>query len=291
MSTKSTEMVYPAWLNRNEYPFKSNFINLPVGNMHYVDQGKGDPIVMVHGNPGWSFEFRMLIKELSATNRCIAPDHIGFGLSDKPADWDYLPEHHAQNLEMFLDQLNLKNVTLVFNDWGGPIALSYAIKYPEKVKKIVILNTWLWSVEKESHFRKFSNMMGKGIGKFLIKYFNIFGKMVVKKAVGDKTKLTKEIHRHYYVHLEKPSQRKGCYVFPREIIGSSKWLDGLWQQRARLNSIPVSIVWGMKDIAFREKELLIWMNYFPKAKVTKLEHVGHYPQEEAPDVVIAALKA
>ena len=88
------------WLDRNEYPFKSNYFNLPLGKMHYVDQGEGIPIVFVHGKPGWSFEFRKSIKELSKTNRCIANDHIGFGLSDKPYEWNYLPQNHAKNFNL-----------------------------------------------------------------------------------------------------------------------------------------------------------------------------------------------
>ena len=99
---------YPSWLDRNEYPFKSHYFKLPVGKMHYLDEGEGDPIVMVHGNPGWSFEFRGIVKEMSKTNRCIVADHIGFGLSDKPFEWGYLPEGHAKNFELFMNHLNLE---------------------------------------------------------------------------------------------------------------------------------------------------------------------------------------
>ena len=281
---------YPKWLDRIEYPFESHYAELPIGKMHYVDEGNGDPIVMVHGNPGWSFEFRNVIKELSKTLRCIAPDHIGFGLSDKPYEWDYLPKSHAKNFEIFMDSLNLKNITLVVNDWGGPIGLSYAIKHPEKIKKLVILNTWMWSVENDPYYQKFSKMMGGGFGRFMIKNFNVFGKMVVKKAVGDKKKLKKKIHKHYYDHLESKKDRKGCYTFPKEIIGSSKWLDSLWQQREKINSIPTTIIWGMKDIAFREQELNYWIKHWNNPEVIKLQEVGHFPQEEAPEKLINELK-
>lgn len=287
---KAQEISNPKWLDKTEYPFNNHYFNVGPGKMHYVDEGTGDPIVMIHGNPGWSFEFRNIIKELSKTNRCIAPDHIGFGLSDKPSNWDYLPIHQAENLEKLLDSLNLTNITLIVNDWGGPTGLSYAIKHPEKIKKIIILNTWLWSVENDPHFKKFSKMMGGSIGSFMIKYFNIFGKMVVKKAVGDKSKLTKKIHQHYYKHLEKPSQRKGCYIFPKEIIGSSIWLDSLWKQKDKINNIPTTFLWGMKDIAFKEKELAYWLANWKNSKVIKLDNVGHYPQEEAPEELIQELK-
>jgi len=280
----------PKWLDREEYAFESNYFQLPMGKMHYLDEGKGEPIVMIHGNPGWSFEYRNIVKEMSKTHRCIVTDHIGFGLSDKPYDWDYMPENHANNLELFLDSLNLENITLVVNDWGGPIGLSYAIKHPEKIKKIVIMNTWMWSVENDPYYQKFSGMMGGGFGRFMIKNFNIFGKMVVKKAVGNKKKLKKHIHKHYYKHLETKKDRKGCYVFPKQIIGSSKWLDSLWIKRDKINTIPTTIIWGMKDIAFREQELNYWVEHWNKPKVIKLQEIGHFPQEEAPEKVIEELK-
>lgn len=290
MDLSAQNIIYPKWLDRIEYPFESHYVKLPTGKMHYVDEGKGDPIVMVHGNPGWSFEFRNVIKEMSKTHRCIAPDHIGFGLSDKPFEWDYLPKNHAKNFEIFMDSLNLENITLIVNDWGGPIGLSYALKYPEKIKKLVILNTWMWSVENDPYYQKFSKIMGGSFGKFMIKNFNIFGKMVVKKAVGDKKKLKKKIHKHYYKHLERKKDRRGCYTFPKEIIGSSKWLEGLWQQREKINSIPTTIIWGMKDIAFREQELNYWIENWNNPKVIKLQEIGHFPQEEASEKMIEELK-
>lgn len=290
MNSSAQKINYPNWLNRKEYSFQSNFFQLPVGKMHYIDEGDGSPIVMVHGNPGWSFEFRKIIKSLSKTNRCIVADHIGFGLSEKPDDWDYLPKNHATNFELFINSLNLSNITLVVSDWGGPIGLSYAIKYPQKIKKLVLLNTWMWSVANDPYYQKFSSIMGGKFGRFMIKNFNFFGKIVVKKAVGDKKKLKKDIHKHYYKHLETKKDRKGCYIFPKQIIESNEWLDSLWQQREKINSIPTTIIWGMKDIAFREQELNHWIKHWNNPKVIKLEEVGHFPQEEAPSKVIEELK-
>jgi len=291
MKQENTPSVnYPKWLDRKEYPFTSHYFQAPVGRMHYVDEGQGDPIVMVHGNPSWSFEFRKIISEMSKTNRCIAVDHIGFGLSDKPYEFDYLPIHQAENFELFMDSLNLENITLVFNDWGGPIGLAYAIKHPEKIKKLIILNTYLWSVENDPYFQKFSGLMGGALGRFLIKNINMFAKYFLPQVVGNKKAFTKSVHKHYYKHLATKKDRKGCYVFPREVVGSGKWLDSLWEQREKINSIPTTFVWGMKDMAFREKELNYWLANWNNPKVIRLEKVGHYPQEEAPDEVIKALR-
>lgn len=287
---KNKEINYPDWLDRKEYPFDSHFIDLPVGRMHYLDEGEGEPIVMIHGNPGWSFEYRKIIPELSKMHRCIAPDHIGFGLSDKPQNFDYTPESQAKNFEIFMNDLDLDKITMTFNDWGGPIGLNYAIKHPDRIKKLVIMNTWLWSVKDDWYYQAFSGMMGGVIGRFLIKHYNIFGKMVVKKAVGDYSKMSKNIHEHYYKHMETPEERKGCYTFPKHIIASSVWLESLWEQRDKINSIPTTLVWGMKDIAFREKELNYWIKNWNDPKVIRLEESGHYPQEESPADVIDALK-
>jgi haloalkane dehalogenase len=251
--------------------------------MHYVDEGKGNPIVFVHGNPAWSFLFRKLISSLSRKYRCIAPDHIGFGLSDKPSHWSYLPVEHARNMERLLEHLKLKNMTLVVNDWGGPIGLSYAISHPEKIDNIILTNTWLWPVSREWYYVVFSSFMGGVVGRWLIRKFNFFAKSLVKMSFGDKSRLTPEIHRHYLNPLGKERDRKGCWVFPQEIIGSTPWLKTLWSKREVLKNKRVLIVWGMKDIAFREKELTKWMQAFPDANTIRFPDAGHFVAEEKGD--------
>lgn len=274
------------WLDKTQYPFESHYFDLPMGKMHFVDEGQGIPIVFVHGNPGWSFEYRKAIRELSKTSRCIANDHIGFGFSDKPLDWNYLPENHAENFERFVRHLNLNPFVLVVNDWGGPIGLSYAIKNPEKIKHVVITNTWMWSVKNDFYYKSFSAFAGGPIGRFLIKNFNFFGTVIIKQCVADK----KNFHPGIYRHLEKRNDRKGSWTFPKQIIASSDWLDSLWQKRHNLNTIPKTIIWGMKDIAFREKELNVWINEFNDARVLKLDNAGHYPHDEASELFIQELK-
>jgi haloalkane dehalogenase len=251
-----------------------------MGQLHYLDEGHGDPIVMVHGNPAWSFLYRHLIRGLSPDHRCIALDHIGFGLSDKPSGWSYRPEDHARNLQALIDHLGLRDITLVVQDWGGPIGLSYALEKPENVKSLVIMNTWMWPVDDDWYYRAFSGFMGGPLGRFLIKRFNFFVNGVMKVATGDRSKLSGAVHQHYVQPLATPAERKGCWVLPKEIIGSTGWLRRLWEQREKIAGKPVLILWGMKDIAFREKELQTWQETFPDAKVHRLEGVGHFVQEE-----------
>jgi haloalkane dehalogenase len=180
----------PPWLDRTEYPFALHTFQVPAGRLNYVDEGQGPPLVFVHGNPSWSFEFRHVIKQLSATRRCIAVDHLGFGLSDKPADFSYLPVDQAKNFSLFMESLDLHDVTLVVGDWGGPIGLSYALEHPERIRSLVITNTWLWSVKSDWYYQGFSGFMGGPIGRHLIRTRNFFADQVVKACFPDKRALT-----------------------------------------------------------------------------------------------------
>jgi haloalkane dehalogenase len=270
----------PIWLDKEQYPFESNFIETKFGRLHYIDEGKGDPIVFVHGNPSWSYEFRNAIKQLSQDFRCVAIDHLGFGLSDKPTDWSYVPEDHADNFEYFLGKLNLFDITIVCGDWGGPIGLSYAIKHPTRIKNLLITNTWAWSVKYSLYYQIFSKSVGGFIGRFLIKKRNFFARDIVKKVFGDKKKLTTKVHSHYMMPLNNPLERKGSWIFPKHIIKSSKWLNYLWNHMDVLKDKDVAIAWGMKDIAFRKKELKKWTVKFNKARVIKFHDAGHFVVEE-----------
>lgn len=280
----------PGWLDEKEYPFKSHFFSTPYGDMHYVDEGTGDPIVFVAGNPSWSFEARNVIKALSGRYRCIAVDHLGFGFSDKPLDYSYLPQDHAKNLEALLESLKLERITFVVGDWGGPIGLSYAIRHPEKVKSVVITNTFLWSVRNDLYYRAFSGFMGGPVGRWLIRRQNYFAQNIMYMAYGDKSKLTTHIHKHYLEQFPNPEERKGNWVFPAQIIGASDWLESLWNQRHVLNEKIAVIIWGGKDIAFREKELKTWTSAFPKAKVMRFPNSGHYIPEENPTELAEAIQ-
>ena len=291
IKTITAQRKLPAWFDSCMYHFQPHYFQSPAGAMHYIDQGEGQPVVFVHGNPGWSFEFRDVINCISIKRRCIAPDHIGFGLSDKPADWEYLPKQHAHNFLALMEQLDLKDVTLVVNDWGGPIGLSYALRHPGRVKRLVILNTWMWPVHDDWYYRIFSGVMGGAIGRFLTGNFNFFARVVVPMVYGKRRKLTREDHHFMRAPLASKAERKGSYVFPREIIGSSDWLAGLWAQREKLLDIPTAIIWGMKDIAFREKELRVWEETLRPEKVIRLDDVGHYPHDEAPEVLAEMLLA
>jgi haloalkane dehalogenase len=274
-----------SWIDRQAYPFTSRYLDLDVGRMHYIDEGSGPPILMVHGNPTWSFLYRHMITSLRPTYRCVAPDHIGFGLSDKPQGWTYHPADHARNLTRLVDQLDLRDLTLVMQDWGGPIGLSYALQHLPNVRRLIILNTWCWPVNRDPYYIAFSSVMGGSIGRFLIRRYNFFAGGVMRQWFGDQSRLTPQIHEHYLRPLARPEDRKGCMVFPKEIVGATPWLSELWAQRGKLQHLPALIVWGMKDMAFRRQELARWTALFPQAQVVQVASAGHFVQEEAPLVL------
>jgi len=278
------------WVDRAAYPFAPHYLGLEMGRLHYVDEGRGAPVVMVHGNPTWSFLYRDLIRALSPSYRCVAPDHIGFGLSDKPRDWTYLPQDHARNLAELIDTLGLEGITLVVQDWGGPIGLSYALAHPGRVARLVIMNTWMWPVDDDRYYVAFSRIMGGAVGRFLIRRANLFARVVMKRSYGDRRRLTPAVHQQYLKALATPDERTGCATLPGQIVGATPWLGGLWAERAALADKPALIVWGMKDIAFREKELERWREALPRAEVVRLDGVGHYVQDEAPAELAAAVQ-
>lgn len=277
------------WIDRWEYPFDSHYLEVPAGRLHYIDEGSGDPVVMLHGNPTWSFLYRRLIKTLRPQYRCIALDHIGFGLSSKPQDWPYDAESHTRNLTALIDTLQLKNITLVLQDWGGPIGMAYAVEYPENVARIVVMNTWAWPVSRDLHFRGFSTAMGGLVGRTLIRRFNLFARALLPLGFGNKEKLSGTAHEHYLRPLQHPQDRRGCEAFPKRIIADTPWLKRVWSRRSVLRGKPTLIIWGMKDMAFRSKELHRWQSAFPEAEVVRLESVGHFVPEEAPRAVAAAV--
>ena len=282
----------PDWVSDTMFPFESRFFETPSGHrMHYVDEGDGEPIVFLHGNPSWSFEFRHLIGALRSEYRCVAPDHVGFGLSGRSQDnQDHLPDAHARSFESLMEVLDLRDVTLFMSDWGGPIGLDFARRHPDRVKRIVIANTWCWPVNDDMHFRRFSFMMRSWVGQLMIKGFNCFVNKVVPKAVGDSSILTPEVMDHYRNAQPNWAARAACAAFPGHIIGSSEWLGSIWDKRDTFTEKPALLLWGLKDIAFRVKELERWKSALSNYEVREFDDCGHFLAEEAPERVIPDLR-
>jgi haloalkane dehalogenase len=290
----------PSWLDRAAYPFKHRWLELTGGRrMHYIDEGEGEALLFVHGTPTWSFEWRHLVRELSKEYRCIAPDLVGMGLSDRPSDFAYTPEAHAQSLIEFARRLSeptgegrkpLDRFTLVLHDYGGPIGLPILFQSPARVNGVVLINTWAWSFEDDAFMAGRGRMVKGALGRFMYRWLNAPLRLLTPSVFADRKKLTREIHAQYLaVFPDRHSRGQVLWPFARAILGSSAFYDGLWRQLAVLRQKPVLIVWGMKDDAFRPYMLERWCTALPEARVLELP-VGHWPHEEAPQPIVSALR-
>lgn len=276
----------PNWLNKNEYPFKSNYINIDGNNLHYIDEGSGEVILFVHGTPDWSFTYRNMVKHFSKKFRCIAADNLGYGLSDKPESAVFTPEAHSTRLKKFIEKLKLKNINLVVHDFGGPIGLGYALNHPENIKSIVIFNTWMWSLQDEKHFEAPGKIFGGWLGKFFYTRLNFSVRVIMKASFGNKKKLTPELHHQYIKAQGSPKERIAAFACVNALIGSSDFYNSLWEKRELLLQKPVLLLWGMKD-EFLKTSLLFpkWEQLLNGKKIVKLEKAGHFVQEEEPELI------
>lgn len=277
-------------IDKNEYPFTSRYIDLDAGKMHYVDEGEGDVILMIHGTPTWSFLYRKQIKEFSKTHRVIAPDNLGFGLSGHPKNWAYTPEAHGKNVSEFVSKMGLTKFTLVVHDFGGPIGLSHAVHHPETVEKLVIFNTWMWSLAERPDILRVSNAFGGYLGKLAYTYLNLSPKYLLKALMGKNVNLTKDLHKQYLFPFPTVDSRYSLWVFARELIGSTKWYNSLWEKRQEIQDKPTLLFWGMKDTAFTEKDLRTWESVFTDSTTVELEEGGHYVQEEGGEIMNNAIR-
>lgn len=278
----------PGWLDRTDYTFAPHWAALREGRMHYVDEGTGPPVLFSHGTPTWSYEFRHVIRVVSHRFRCLAPDHLGFGLSDRPATASYTPEAHAQRFREFVDALDLPRFSLVVHDFGGPIALPLALD--GRVERLVLMNTWMWPFDDDPEMAKRARMVSGALGRFLYKRLNASLRLITPSAYGDRRKLTPHIHRHYLEPFRDPASRERVlWPLARALLGSSAFYASLWERRERLTSIPTLIVWGLKDSAFRPYLLDRWKQLLPHARVVAIAEAGHWPHEEAPSEVADAI--
>ncbi len=277
------------WLDKFEYPFESHYIELNAAKMHYIDEGEGEVIFLVHGTPSWSFDFRHLIKALRKNYRCIAIDHIGFGLSEKPKNYDYSTRKHSESLNAFIEAKQLQNINLIVHDFGGPIALNIAIQQPHLFKSVTILNSWLWSSANEPHFIKFSKILKSPLLSFLYLYLNFSARFVLPKSFG-KNKLDGHIGKQYTRPFANKNERYGTLAFAKSLLNDQEWFQSLWQQRATLFNKPICVIWGMHDPVVLPLELEKWKQGFPDASIFELPDVGHFPQEESPNLVLEAIQ-
>lgn len=279
-----------SWVDRTAYPFQSRYRSLSAGEMHYLDEGQGDTVLFIHGTPTWSFEYRHVIAALSKRHRCIAPDHLGFGLSERPAGFGYTPEAHAEALREFVERMRLDRFTLVVHDFGGPIGLPLALPPHSLVQKLVVMNSFAWPLNDDPRLAGGARMAAGPVGRWLYKYANASQRLIMPSAYGDKKKLTRAIHQQYLeVFRDRDARVQVLHVLAKALLQSRAHYQSLL---AALPSLPVPtlLLWGLKDSAFQPYQLARWQALLPHAATVTLEHAGHWPHEEEPARVVEAIE-
>src|SRR5881398_1084864 len=229
---QARERPRPAWLPTDLYPFDSHFADVEGARVHYLDEGSGPPLLLLHGNPTWSFLYRELIKGLRGRYRCIAPDHPGFGLSRAAPGYGYTPREHAAVLEKLVLQLDLSEVTMMVQDWGGPIGFAVATRHPSRFAAFVIGNTWAWP-KSDLGTQLFSRLLGGPVGGYLILRRNFFVERIIPGNVK-RRKLPPAVMEAYRAPFPTPESRRPMHVFPREILGSRPFLAEIDERLAAL---------------------------------------------------------
>jgi haloalkane dehalogenase len=281
-------MTTPDWLDRTTYPLSDSTFDTGAGRLHYIDESSGPAIVFIHGTPTWSFLYRRLIANLKDDHRVIAPDLLGFGLSDKPQTEAVAPPQQAEHLRALLNHLDVDCFTMVVHDFGGPIGLSYALDHPDRVDRLVLFNTWMWA-QTDATTSWASRFFGTGLGRWIYTNWN-FSPSVMLPALTHQ-KLGPDVHAHYQKPFPTPDTRHGPWIFARDLVGANDWYASLWDRREALRSIPALLLWGEQDPGFGMEALERWQALFETVETHTFPEAGHLPQEEAPAAVQEAFRS
>ena len=277
--------------NQALYPFESRWFESAVGWIHYLDEGEGRPLLLMHGNPDWSFVYRKMIPLLTPHFRCIAMDYPGFGLSVHPAGYTYLPSEHAKVAAELVEHLDLRDAVLVGQDWGGPIGFDVASRMPDRFTGLVAGNTMMWAATPFLLQRTFSKLMGIGFVQRSLTKRHIFVKRLMPALLQHGA--TDEEMRHYVEVAPTPHSRIGHAVFPAAIVGETNWLDDLEARvAANLGDRPMLRIMGMRDLPLTTKAYLRkWDEMWPRATKLDLPNAGHFWQEDEPIAAAEAIVA
>ncbi len=282
---------------RDHYPFQGKTLNIRGMNLHYLDEGQGAPVLMVHGNPTWSFYYRNLVTALRDHYRVIVPDHMGCGLSDKPPEsqYDYTLENRIADLTSLVESLDLTDkITLVVHDWGGMIGTAFATRYPDKIEKMVIFNTAGFHLPENKRFPWILGLVRTPLGSLLVRGFNGF-------CVGSawtsctRNRLSRDLRKLYCLPYDSWKNRLAVLRFVQDIPLKpgdpgydivSETQDNL----DKLKDVPKIIFWGGRDFIFDNAFLAEWKRRCPEAVVHEFSDAGHYVLEDAFEDILPPLK-
>ena len=276
----------------NLYPFSSHSLQLDRLRYHYLDEGSGENLLMLHGNPTWSFYYRNLILGLKGSYRCVVPDHMGMGKSDKPQDYPYTLSRHIDNLEKLADHLELDDITLVVHDWGGAIGMGFAVRHPERIRRLVIFNTAAFLSSEIPLGLSLCRI--PGFGAIAIRGFNLFARGPIRWACVKQERMTEEVRAGYLAPYDNFANRVANLRFVQDIpispdSPSYSVIQHIEENLKLFREHPVQIIWGAHDFVFNDHFLKRWQEIFPQAEVHRMEDAGHYVVEDAHERILPLL--
>ncbi len=260
--------------------------------MHFVDEGGGEPLVLVHGDPSWAYLYRRFIPSLARRWRCVAPDHMGMGKSDAPPEpYPYRLRHHIDNLEALLLRLDLHNVTLVLHDWGGPVGLGVAVRHPQRIKRLVLMNTWAFASWPGAPFPRLVELIRSTRGEKFVLEKNGYVEPALLGTTAHPENLTATVMAAYRAPFPTPESRRALLCWSRDIPTgpddpSYADLQRIEQALPQFAAIPVLLIWGMQDPVLTEPVLRMWQRLYPHATTHELEDASHFLQEDAPERIV-----
>jgi haloalkane dehalogenase len=263
--------------------------------MHYVDEGERGAalMLMLHGNPTWSFYYRELIRAFRGEHRVVAPDHLGCGLSDKPTNFSYRLADHIAHVESLVEALDLRDLTLVVHDWGGAIGMGFAVRHPERVKRLVILNTAAFPSKRIPFSIDICRI--PGFGALAIRGLNAFARVALIRAVHHQERLTPEVRAGYLAPYDSWEHRLANLRFVEDIPmkpthPSYALLAEIGEKIGVLADRPMLIAWGARDFCFDDSFYEEWVRRFPKAEAHYIEDASHYVLEDAHERIVPWIK-
>jgi haloalkane dehalogenase len=280
----------PSWVPEGMFPFESRFRTIDGCKVHFVDEGTGPVLLFLHGNPTWSFLYRNIIRRLSDSFRCIALDLPGFGLSTARDDYGFTAAEHAGIVEGFVEDLDLRDVTLMGQDWGGPIGLTVATRHPERFAGFVLGNTWAWPLNGIPHFEIFGRLMGGPLGRAMIRNANAFVNVMI--PMGTASKVPGPVMEAYRGPFATRPARRPTWEFPQELLRSRHFLTELEGNLGKVSHLPTLFLWGGGDFALRAKvELKRFQGVLPNHHTVVLDRARHFFQEDAPDRAASEIRS
>jgi cis-3-alkyl-4-acyloxetan-2-one decarboxylase len=281
-----------AW--QDLYPFESQFLKIGPHRLHYIDEGAGEPLLFVHGNPTWSFYWRNLIVGLRDRYRCVAVDHIGCGLSDKPRDYDYTLQRRINDLCELVEHLDLRETTLVAHDWGGAIGLGTVQRLKERFARIVLFNTAAFPPPFVP--KRIAACRTPVLGTLAVRGLNAFARAALTMAVEKRERMTRDVRAGLLAPYDNWAHRIAIDQFVRDIPFTPRhptWhvLERIEKGLGSLSHLPIQLIWGMRDWCFRPECLERFIDHWPLAEVHRLQDCGHYVVEDGYERIVPIIRA